>query len=151
MRCAAEQRNVHLQVLMVCCGLQIVNRSWVLVRCNPKVEIKLTLKALKEAVKERGLSEGQMYSSRLLGVLLFTLEEIEIWDGPQSGTGKVEGSGGSCAIDVVLARREAALFRLEKIGIRRNNRSRVSGGSSIGVYRSCLNGLCLYPSVSISP
>ncbi|CAH7688845.1 hypothetical protein PPACK8108_LOCUS23878 [Phakopsora pachyrhizi] len=44
MRCAAEQGNVYLQVLMVCCGLQIVNWSWMLVRCNPNVEIKLTLK-----------------------------------------------------------------------------------------------------------
>ncbi|CAH7669965.1 hypothetical protein PPACK8108_LOCUS4630 [Phakopsora pachyrhizi] len=65
MRCAAEQGNVYLQVLMVCCGLQIVNWSWMLVRCNPN---------------------------------------IEIWDGPRSGTGKVEGSGGFCAKDVVLAR-----------------------------------------------
>ncbi|CAH7674295.1 hypothetical protein PPACK8108_LOCUS9206 [Phakopsora pachyrhizi] len=91
MRGAAEQGNVYLQVLMVCCGLQIVNWSWMLVRCNPK---------------------------------------IEIWDGPRSGTGKVEGSGGFCAKDVVLARREAALFGLEKIGIRRNNSSRISCGSS---------------------
>ncbi|CAH7686881.1 hypothetical protein PPACK8108_LOCUS21588 [Phakopsora pachyrhizi] len=60
---------------------------------------------------------------------VFRQAEIEIWDGPWSGTGKVEGSGGSCANDVVLARHEAALFGLEKIGIRRNNSSRVLTGA----------------------
>ncbi|CAH7681658.1 hypothetical protein PPACK8108_LOCUS14288 [Phakopsora pachyrhizi] len=79
----------------------------------------------------------------------FTLEEIEIWDGPQSGTGKVEGSGGFFAKDVVLARREAALFGLEKISIRRNNSSRISGGSSVGVKGSCLKD-SVYTLLSLS-
>ncbi|CAH7687998.1 hypothetical protein PPACK8108_LOCUS22881 [Phakopsora pachyrhizi] len=74
-----------------------------------------------------GLSDGQMYSSRLLSVLPFTLKEIEIWDGPRSGTGKVEGSGGFSAEDVVLARSEAALFGLERIYIRRKDSSSISG------------------------
>ncbi|KAI8460546.1 hypothetical protein BY996DRAFT_6509506 [Phakopsora pachyrhizi] len=57
-----------------------------------------------------GFNDGQMYPSRLLSVLPFTLKEIEILDGPSEWEGP-------------------ALFGLEKIGIRRNNSSRIRGGT----------------------
>ncbi|CAH7670129.1 hypothetical protein PPACK8108_LOCUS4817 [Phakopsora pachyrhizi] len=108
-------------------------------RVGSKEEILDKALAFCSRLERLGLSDGQTYPSRLLSILPFTLKEIEIWDGPWSGTSKVEGSGGFCAKDVVLARREAALFGLEKIGIRRNNSSRIRGGSSLGVKGSRLN------------
>ncbi|CAH7675325.1 hypothetical protein PPACK8108_LOCUS10317 [Phakopsora pachyrhizi] len=108
-------------------------------RVGSKEEILDKALAFCSRLERLGLSDGQMYPSKLLSILLFTLKEIEIWDGTWSGTSKVEGSGGFCAKDVVLARREAALFGLEKIGIRRSNRSRIRGGSSLGVKGSRLN------------
>ncbi|KAI8451476.1 hypothetical protein BY996DRAFT_8533128 [Phakopsora pachyrhizi] len=97
-------------------------------RVGSKEEILDKALVFCSRLERLGLSDGQMYPSRLLSILLFTLKEIEIWDGPRSGTSKVEGSGAFCAKDVVLARREAALFGLEKICIRRNNSSRIHSG-----------------------
>ncbi|CAH7690722.1 hypothetical protein PPACK8108_LOCUS26151 [Phakopsora pachyrhizi] len=108
-------------------------------KVGSKEEILDKALAFCSRLERLGLSDGQTYTSRLFSILPFTLKEIEIWDGPRSGTSKVEGSGEFCAKDVVLARRETALFGLEKIGIRRNNSSRIRGGSSLGVKGSCLN------------
>ncbi|CAH7689968.1 hypothetical protein PPACK8108_LOCUS25164 [Phakopsora pachyrhizi] len=124
--------NVHLQVLMVCCGLQIVNWSWVLVWCNPKVKIKFGqtqqhkfINKTDQRIKPSNVFEqSPEYNTPIAkdqSLIQLYKKQADVFKQAVECPTVHVGGDWDLGWTMEWDRHEAALFGLEKIGIRRNN------------------------------